>query len=151
MTVESCAVDARKAHKNRIFIIGYNLFLQNQSGSVDARKAHKNRGFIIGYNLFLQNQSGSNSRSKSGSRSNLESRSIFWVKVKVWVKVKFWITINACVCVVVASDFARWSVSVCVVAFSFARCLCWRLYRINSLIYTVLDGKNSSKQAITAS
>jgi len=26
-----------------------------------------------------------------------------------------------------------WSMSVCVVASGFARCLCWRLYRINLL------------------
>src|SRR6218665_3520531 len=39
------------------------------------------------------------------------------------------------------------SMSVCVVASDFARCLCWRLYRLNSLINTVLDDKNSSKQA----
>src|SRR6218665_2156553 len=50
---------------------------------------------------------------------------------------------------VVASGVARWSMSVCVcvVASGLARCLCWRLYRLNSLMNTVLDDKNSSKQA----
>ena len=45
----------------------------------------------------------------------------FWVKVKCWVKVEFWVKVmskvkvlvkvNVCV---VASGFARWSMSVCV-------------------------------------
>src|SRR6218665_1035413 len=36
---------------------------------------------------------------------------------------------------------------VCVDASSFARCLCWHLYRLNSLINTVFDDKQSSKRA----
>src|SRR6218665_621293 len=69
------------------------------------RKAHKNRVFII---------------------SPLSAQSIwvkveFWVKVKFWVKVELWVKIISKVTVVVkanvcviASGFARWSMSVCV-------------------------------------
>src|SRR6218665_322873 len=97
--------------------------------------------------LYLQNQSGSRSnsgpRSNSGSRSNSKSRSYFGsrsnfgsrlnsgsrsMSVCVWLYEARWSLVNVCVCV--------WG------------CLCWRLYRINSLINTVLDDKNSSNQAI---
>src|SRR6218665_1103092 len=56
----------------------------------------------------------------------------FWVKVEFWVKFEFWFKVNFWVKVcVVASGFARWSMSMCLVASGFARCLCsqrrWRL------------------------
>jgi len=73
------------------------------------RKAHKNRVVIL---------------------NPLSAKSI-WVKVKLRVKIKFGlkvkfgvkVVVNVNVCVV-ASGFARSSMSVCVVAYGFARCLC---------------------------
>src|SRR6218665_1424234 len=99
----------------------------------ETRKAHKNSVFII---------------------NPLSAKSIwvkvkfwvkieFWVKVKFWVKAKFWVMVMVKVCVVAS----RWSMSVCVWLHLASPdvSVVSAAYRINSLIYTVLDDTQASK------
>src|SRR6218665_3190959 len=114
---EGNKAETRKAHKNRVFII--NL-LSATSIWVKVKFRVKVKFEVkveLGVKVKLWAKVKFEVKVKFGVKFEFGVKVkfgvkvTFWVKVKFGVKVKYWVKVNVCV---VASGFARWSMSVCV-------------------------------------